>query len=430
MRVLVTGASGFIGSALCTALGRAGHRVVACAHRNRPARLPGDPEILAIDYTCDTQPCAWEPRLAGVEVVINAVGILRESRSLSFADLHDRAPRALFAACEQAVVKRVIQISALGADACASTQYHLSKKAADDRLRASSLDWTIVQPSLVFGPTGASSRLLLALASLPVIPLAGRGDQCLQPIHLDDLATLVLHLSTERVGIHETIEAVGNEAVTFKELLRAYRQALGLGPARFLSVPMTFMGVAGRVGDITRHAVLGSETLAMLQRGNIGSPLRLARILRRPPRALAEFIPAGQATAARCSALASWLRPLLRVTLAVMWIAAGMVSAVFAQDTGLALLGTLGLTPLLAETGFAAACTLNVALGLATLVRPGPRLWLAQLLVMLFYTGALSWVAPELWADPFGALVKNIPLAAVLVALWSTENENPAWTTD
>ena len=189
MRILITGASGFIGSALAAALARRGHEVVACAHQRDP-QAPA----LRVDFMRDVTEADWLPRLKGIDVVINAVGILRETNTGQFDALHHRAPAALFRACQTAGVTRVIQISALGADDGATSAYHRSKKAADDELRKLDLDWSILQPSVVFGSGGASTRLFLLLASLPLIPLIGPGNQSMQPIHIDDLTALLVKL--------------------------------------------------------------------------------------------------------------------------------------------------------------------------------------------------------------------------------------------
>src|SRR5215216_1416212 len=146
-KVLITGATGFIGSHIAEALAAAGHEV-RCAVRKCPStgRWQQFP-CISVDYTRDFDPVVWQRRVEGVDVVVNAVGILQEHGSQTFEALHDRAPRALFAA---AAGVRIVQISALGADEQASSRYHLSKKAADDALLASSKNAVVVQPSLVY----------------------------------------------------------------------------------------------------------------------------------------------------------------------------------------------------------------------------------------------------------------------------------------
>jgi uncharacterized protein YbjT (DUF2867 family) len=418
MRILITGATGFIGSALATALAARGHEVIACSHR----RSADGGDRCAVDYMRDVDAAAWLPRLAGVDAVINAVGILRESPDASFDALHHRAPAALFRACEAAGVKRVIQISALGADDHATSAYHLSKKAADDKLRQLGLDWTVVQPSVVFGQDGASTRLFLLLASLPIIPLIGRGEQTMQPIHVDDLAALIIKLLEEGRGIKKTVQAIGPRAVTLREMLCHYRAGMRLAHTALLPVPIPLIRLAARCGDVLKSGALSTETLAMLLRGNAGDVRETNAILGHAPRPVDEFIRQNEADILRTRAVWPWLRPLLLASIAVMWIAAGAVSWVFARDQGLALLGALGMAPAMAQAAFTGACLLDVGLGIATL-RPSRTVWAAQLSVIAFYTVALTTVAPQLWIDPFGPLMKNLPLAALTLGLLSLEQK-------
>src|SRR5688500_7015749 len=176
MNILLTGASGFIGRHLAVALRAAGHRVVETRREAHDASSQ-----VQVDFTRAIRGEDWIDKLAGVDCVINAVGILREHGSQSFERIHTQALCALFKACAQRGVRRVIQISALGADR-GQSGYFSAKHLADECLAQLELDWTIVQPSVVYGPGGTSARLFSLLASLPITPLPGSGEQQLQPI--------------------------------------------------------------------------------------------------------------------------------------------------------------------------------------------------------------------------------------------------------
>ena len=234
--VLVLGASGFIGEHLARALEAEGHDVV-CGMRRPSDRMQGCRSV-AIDYMRDHAVTDWLPRLKGVDVVINAVGILRETRSATFAALHVDAPIALFQACAEVRVGKIVQISALGADAQAVSRYHLSKKRADDALATSPIPWVVVQPSFVFGPGGRSAALFLELAALPVIPLPGDGRQCVQPVHIDDLTAAVLTVVRSSDFDGERIPVVGPHPTTLREFLAKLRRGLGLGEPHFMCVPL------------------------------------------------------------------------------------------------------------------------------------------------------------------------------------------------
>lgn len=178
MNILLTGASGFIGSHLLRRLHAQGHRITACVRNPQAAskRYSGATYI-ACDFSRDIHEADWIPRLVNIDVVINAVGIIRESHGQRFATLHHQAPAALFRAAAKSEIKKVIQISALGADAGAHSEYHLSKRAADEVLAGLDLDWLILRPSIVYGAGAKSMALFRAMAALPLTPLVADGSQ-------------------------------------------------------------------------------------------------------------------------------------------------------------------------------------------------------------------------------------------------------------
>lgn len=270
MKILLTGASGFIGTHITAALTSAGHEVIAATRAH------------GFDFSRMRTASDWLPHLQGVEAVINSVGIIVESRGQTFAALHYHAPVALYHACAQAGVKRVIQISALGADEHAFTSYQLSKKTADDVLRSLPLEWFVLRPSLVYGPGGKSTALFQRLAALPVIPLVGGGAQQVQPAHVDDLVAAVMAcLATSHA--QRTIDVVGPQAMTFVEWLQRLRTHSGKSIAKTFSAPYKLVIASSHV---MRHLVpmLHPDNLRMLQCGNTADVQPLVELLGRAPR--------------------------------------------------------------------------------------------------------------------------------------------------
>lgn len=422
--ILITGANGFIGRHLADALARDGHEVV-CAVRD-PARMHDRRfRTIAADFTADVDAATWLPRLSGIDVVINAVGILREHHAQTFEAIHSRAPRALFAACVQAGVKRVVQVSALGADRQAASRYHLSKKEADDYLATLPLQSVIVQPSLIYGPGGTSARLFTLLASLPLIPLPGAGRQQVQPVHIDDLVAAMRVLVERDAGPGTCLPVVGPEAVSLRTFIATLREAMGGGRAHFIPVPLGLVRIGARAGSYLPGALLDAETLAMLERGNTADAGPLTRLLGRPPRPVRQFIAPQEAAALRLQANLNWLLPMLRLSIALVWILTGVVSlGLYPVEESYALLARTGITGWLAPLMLYGAALLDLCFGIATLALKRRRwLWAAQLAVIGFYTVIITFRLPEFWLHPYGPLSKNLPMLAAIWLLLALERE-------
>lgn len=418
MLILITGGSGFIGRHLAAGLEAAGHVVIA-AHRSA---APGDRRRIHADFTRDFDAAAWVERLRGVDAVINAVGIIRERGNQTFDAIHTRAPIALFDACAMAGVRRVVQISALGADD-GQTRYFATKRAADTHLSRLPLEWMIVQPSLVYGTGGTSAAMFNLMASLPLVPLPGRGHQLVQPIHVDDLVDAVFNAFERDDSWRQRIPLVGPHALSLRDFLAALRDAMQLGAPRFVGMPMPLMRLTARLGELTGRGLLDRETLAMLEAGNIGDPSLTQRLLQRPPRAPQEFIAREERSQAAMAARLSWLLPLLRVSIALVWIWTGVVSlGLYPREESYALLARTGTPASLAPLMLNGAAVLDLALGLATLLARRRRLlWLSQMALIALYTLIITFKLPEFWLHPYGPLLKNLPLLAAVYLLYSFE---------
>lgn len=432
MRILLTGASGFIGQHLLQALLAEGHEVVCAVRR---VNKTDDPRLSFIhaDFTKDTDKSAWLARLSGIEAVINTVGIFRESGAQTFDRLHVRAPRALFAACaESHEVHMVVQLSALGADQDADTAYHLSKKAADDYLASLPVRAAIVQPSLVYGSDGASARVFKALASMPFALRFGDAPQLVQPVHVDDVAAAIVALLRRRLyldqdqdheGSTRRIPLVGPEALPFTGYLAALRASMGMGRLRVLRLPGGIARGLARFGRWLPGGLLDPEALRMLDRGNSGDPGPLLRLLGRPARPIASFVLEPRAERAR--AKLDWLLPILRISIALVWIVTAIVSAfVYPVADSHELLARTGIPQALRPLMLYGASAFDLLLGLGILgLERRRRLWLAQLGLIGFYTVAIAWKLPEFLVHPYGPLTKNLPMLAAIWLLYQLEDE-------
>ncbi|MEQ1581326.1 MAG: NAD(P)H-binding protein [Steroidobacteraceae bacterium] len=310
MKVFVCGASGFIGSAICQCLAADGHAVVRGV---RTPRLAGD---VAIDFTKDVKPEAWTARLAGVDAVVNAVGIIVETRGSRFDEVHHRAPAALFEACARVGVERVVQISALGADG-GDTGYFKSKFAADRALMALPLQWTILRPSLVYGEEGDSSRMFRVLASMPIIPVPSLGAAAFQPIHVDDLAEAVSTCLRSDAATGHSVAVVGATSVSYRDMIDTYRRAMGFGAAWYVTVPAFVMAVSAWASGLIPGAPLNPETWRMLKAGSAGDVAGMTELIGHEPKGIAAFIEPNEARRLAANALKEWRPRVLQIAAAI-----------------------------------------------------------------------------------------------------------------
>lgn len=422
-KVLVCGASGFIGAAICKRLEHAGHEVV------RGVRIPRSDHDIAIDFSKDTTIETWLPRLAGIDVVINAVGIIVESAHARFEDLHHRAPAALFQACAQAGVRRVVQISALGARE-GDTPYFRSKHAADQVLRAlpvASVERQILYPSLVYGDEGTSAAMFRTLASLPVVPVPALPDARFRPIHIDDLVAAVEVAIDPATPPGQTLPCVGGTEVSYRGMLGHYRRSMGLPPAHWLTAPAPLMAIAATLGRFVPGAALTPDNWRMLQAGCTDDAAAITAWLGRPPRSVDQFIAPAEAEPLRHRAIATWRPPLLRGVMAIVWIATALITLfVYPMEDGLALLGATGIHGMPATIALYGAAGLDLAMGIACLLYPRRALWAAQAALILGYSAVIAVAMPQFLAHPFGPVLKNLPILAILLILYM---EPESWDT-
>lgn len=448
MRILVLGATGLIGSHLLAALHKAGHHAIG-ASRSAPAasaadRTGGGPAWRELDFGALTSAEAWLPHLAGVDAVVNCVGILRERRPGDYERLHHLAPSALFDACGRAGIRHVIQLSALGSAVDAPTAYWRSKAAGDNALARhaalnTALNATVVRPSLVYGADGASSKLFLALATLPAAALPAAHSSRVQPIHISDLCDALIALlapsapapapapapataaaTATPVRLRE-LAAVGPRAMSMAAYLACLRAGMASRAAALVvDMPLPLARLAARAAALHPASALTPDSLTMLAASANGcntadaAPMR-ALLAGRPLRDPAAFA----APAQKPAAVLSWAMPLATVVMAALWLWTAYVSwFAWPHADSIGWLAACGIPAAWGEPALAAASLLDASIGCALLLRPRRWLWAQQLALVGGYTIAMTFCLPEVWLHPFGPLSKNLPILALLLAMW------------
>jgi uncharacterized protein YbjT (DUF2867 family) len=429
MNILLTGATGFIGNHLLRVLLPHGHCVTACCrHPERLLIKRDNIKPLAVDFASFDSSEQWLPHLNGIDVVINCVGIIAETHNQTFQQLHSNAPIALFKAAEQAGVKKIIQISALGADVNAESAYHLSKKAADEVLRNLPIDWFILQPSIVYGNGAQSSALLHALAALPVQVLPEGGTQLLQPIYIDDLVAAVCRCLEPDTPSQQTVALVGLEPISYADLLQGLRRRMAKPPAWTISLPYRYLLAIVGLGSYLGEPILSTDNIAMLSRGNTADTNAITQLLQRPPVSISQQLfekPATQAE--RWHAQLYFLKPVLGFAIALVWLWSGITSLFFyPHELSYQLLAATGVTGNAAPMALYGLAVMDIGLGVATLCRYHlQRLLLWQIGIVLIYSVIVSFTLPEFLVHPFGALLKNIPFLLILFIYRQLAGERP-----
>lgn len=280
MDVLVTGGTGFVGREIVRQLRISGHRIHLLA---RHARSPGAREMadlygakVRVGDVCE--PLSLREVCAGMDAVIHLVGIISEVGSQTFERLHLHGTQNMLFAAQDGAVKRFIQMSALGTRPGAVARYHQSKWAAEERVRRSSLGWTIFRPSIIYGPGDGFVNLFARMIRLsPVVPVMGDGRNQFQPVSVKTVAAAFVKALTDPGAIGETYDLCGPERLTFNQVLdevlavmrrRRVKVHLPLGIARIQAALLEFL--FGRC--FHQAPPLNRDQLIMLQEDNVGNP--------------------------------------------------------------------------------------------------------------------------------------------------------------
>jgi uncharacterized protein YbjT (DUF2867 family) len=266
MRIVLLGATGFVGHHLLPALTSAGHHCVVLARSPESCRdlavIPG----VVVQRANIFDPEKLHSHFEAADAVINLVGILNEfGRSgKGFHRVHVELVETVIAACRTAGVQRLIHMSALNAGK-GSSHYLISKGEAEERLRAANdLTSTIVQPSVIFGAGDAFFNLFASLLKMtPVLPLAC-PEAKMQPVWVRDVAAAMTLALDDQETFGKTLIMVGPEVYTLRQLVEYAASAAGL-KRKIISLPDSISRIQGLMMDFVPGKPFSSDNFRSLQ---------------------------------------------------------------------------------------------------------------------------------------------------------------------
>ena len=418
--ILVLGAYGLIGSAVCRRLIADGHAVTGLGRSAGTAAqaLPGVP-FVARDLTALCEPAAWDALLTDIDLVVNCAGALQDGGRDDLDAVHHRMLAAL---AQAAAPVGIVQVSAVGVAADAATDFLRSKARGDAAIRASGKDWWILRPGLVIGQGAyGGTALLRMLAAFPVLQPLAYPHAPVQTVAIDDVADAAARCARREIPVGTEADLVEEAPQSLAVVVAAYRRWLGFAPARTQVVspePLTRAAalLSDGLGRFGWRSPLRTTAMTVMRDGVRGDPGPWRALTGAPLRPLRDALAAHPAHVQdRWHARLALLAPAIFATLALFWLLSGLIG-LWRIDAAAAVLARNGWSVATAQAAVALWAVVDIALGLGMLWRRwAGRAIEGMILVSALYLLGGALFAPELWADPLGPMLKVFP--ALMLAL-------------
>lgn len=426
-KIFLAGATGFIGLHILKKLVEQNHSVTCLARKNSKNKIKKlNLKNVSIVEGEFSSPGTWTHQINGHDIFINAIGIIRETKLSTFKQVHENSPIEVFKKCAEFNIQKVIQISALGSDDKSSSQYHITKKNADDFLKSTNLNYLILRPSIVYGHGDKSMSFFSALSGFPIHVIPSHGRFRLSPIFIDDLTFAVNDFvkASNDCESKICIDIGGDTIISVKDLFKFL--ALKQNNKNFIQINIhsKLITLAAKITDFLKKGPISSDEWTMLKRENFCETTQYTQYFNRSPLSLNDGIErVNTFNKPYTFDLLSMLFPFLRITIAFIWIYTGIISAfITPKEISIKLLNDVGIFDSSAMFLLYFTSISEIILGLLILKSKFTNLLtLIQILLIISFTLILSFKTSGFWLDPFGPLSKNIPLIGAIIVLWAYE---------
>lgn len=267
-KVAISGANGFVGRNVGQFLASNGFDMISIVRKERKKTISFGQTVLSEDLT--------ENHLAssvrGSIALLHFIGIGKQISEIDFERVNVDLTRNAAKLCKLAGIKKIIYISGLGVDRNSTLGYFISKFKAEQAIIKSGLDYTIFRPSYIIGKNDPLSKILLTQIRNKQITILGSGNYRLQPIHVCDIAKIVMGAIHEKKFSRKIIDLVGPQTVTYNRFVRDF-----IGKRK---VKICHVNFEQAFRDVLRgkNNQFGIDDLGILVGDYIGNHKRLAKI--------------------------------------------------------------------------------------------------------------------------------------------------------
>jgi uncharacterized protein YbjT (DUF2867 family) len=252
---VVTGAFSYTGSYIAEHLMKEGRKVRTLTRRSRPEGAPRNVEV--VPYSWDRQ--SLVEALSGADIFYNTYWI-RLARGQTTFDEAVSNSRLLFESAKEAGVNRIVHVSVTKADQAPYLSYFAGKAEVETSLKESGVSYAIVRPTVVYGREDVLiNNVAWLLRHLPVFAIAGSGVYRVRPVHVDDVARICVEAAKSSKNV--TIDAVGPETMTFEEMVRAIRGAVGSRSVIVHLPRLMLLTIARFLGVFLRDELMSADEL-------------------------------------------------------------------------------------------------------------------------------------------------------------------------
>lgn len=433
--VLVLGASGLIGRFITEELRLRGFTVTAIARRFAASQKASskDVELPVVALAVDALGRLLTDH--DVQMVVNCLGVLQDGPGMDTTSVHHDFTEKLLAAIQNTGRPiHLVHISIPGAPDDDRTAFSRTKRDAERMIANSGVASTILRPGFVIAPAAyGGSALLRALASLPIDVSSGLANQPFQPVAVADIAATIAwlceHDRADGDDSRKIWELMSPAPATLGDVIAQFRHSFGTSDDIRLKMPSFLLDAGAKLGDLT--ALLGwtppvrSTAIAELRRGVTGDPSSWMAATDITPTSLAHAVGPHSATIQdKWFARLFLIKPVIFASLALFWIVSGFIALVISYDAAAAILRSHDFPPALVDPITTGTSLMDMSIGCLIAWRRTSAVGLILgIIASLGYMFGSAVLAPDLWIEPLGALVKTGPaIVLMLIALLMLDN--------